>query len=298
MELYQSLFSQEAINVFANSFHVLTRLHVGLHDIRREHCQASAGDHIRNLCKFCRNRCAEFYENCRTCDAEHLEAVYREKQPLVYTCHCGLTEVLIPVIDENTVTGVIFLGQARIIDDDMTDFERMFNRLLSVYPHSFHEDDRGALWEAYQNTTAITSEKLQALIDLTEISVRGLYLDRWIRGQAFSTEERFRLYLEESDLVHVPLSELSVKQVSEQLHMSYSQLNRLSASVTGYSFKQYVLHEKLQYAANLLLSNPNKKIGDIASSVGFDDICYFSRVFARKMGMSCMEYRKNNQVSS
>lgn len=298
MDLYPSLFSQDAINVFANSFHVLTRLHIGMHDIRREHCQASAGDNILNLCKFCQNRCAEFYENCRTCDAEHLESVCREKRPLIYTCHCGLTEVLIPIIDENSVTGVIFLGQAHMMDDENTEFERMFNRLLSVYPHAFHTDDRAALLQAYQNTTAITAEKLQALIELTEISVRGLYLDRWIRGQAFSTEERFRLYLEESDLVHVPLSEFSVNQISEQLHMSYSQLNRLSASVTGYSFKQYVLNVKLQHAANLLLSNPNKKIGDIASSVGFDDICYFSRVFARKMGMSCMEYRKHNHVRS
>lgn len=295
MKAQYSLFSQNAVNVFANSIHALTGLHVGLHDIQRDHCQASAGDDIQNLCVLCRNRCAEFYGNCHVSDAQHIEHVCREKQPLIYTCHCGLTEVLIPILDEDIVTGVIFLGQARITDDTNTEFERILHHLVSAYPHAFHEEDRNALWDAYQNTTVLTAEKLHALIDLALISVRGLYLDRWIRSQEFSTEERFRIYLTESDLVHIPLSELSVQQVADQLHMSYSQFNRLSASVTGVSFKQYVLNIKLQTAANLLLSHPNKKISDIASSVGFDDICYFSRIFARKMGMSCMEYRKMNQ---
>ena len=287
--------SQETVDLFVNSLHTLSGLHVGLHDNRRDRCQSSAGDGIQNLCTFCQNRCAAFLERCRACDSIHIEEVQMKKETQIYSCHFGLTEVLIPIIDEDTVTGVIFLGKVRIAEDPKAEFQALAEHLMQTYPQFFSNTDTDALLAAYNATASVTQKQLHALIDLADISIHGMYLDRWIRGQNFSTKERFQRYLEDMDLVHIPLSELSVQQVAEQLHMSYSQLNRLSAAVTGFSFKQYVLNVKIQNAANLLLSNRNKKIGDIASSVGFDDIYYFSRVFARKMGMSCMEYRKINQ---
>ena len=287
------LFSQETVEKFVNNIYTVSGMHVGLHDIRRNHCQAAAGDGVQNLCTVCQNRCAEFLEQCRQCDSRHLEEVQKTKQTLIYTCHLGLTEVIIPIVDDNTVKGVLFLGKVRISDRPRTAFSGLAEHLTERYPQSFPAEDREFLLTAYENTASVTEEKLLATVELARTSIQGIYLNRWLRNQEFTTQQRFQRYFEDYDFLHLPLSELSAKQAAEDLNISYSQLNRISAEVTGLPFKQYVLHLKLEAAADMLLTNPSKKISDIAASVGFDDVHYFSRIFRKKTGESSMEYRKN-----
>lgn len=294
MSSEKKLFSQEMVERFVESIYLVSGMHVGLHDISRDRCQAAAGDTDPNLCAFCQGRSAEFLEQCRLCDSTHIEEVQKNKQPVIYTCHFGMTEILIPIVDENEVTGVLFLGKFRIEDHPKTQFTCLYEYLKETYPRSFLEEDCEELYAAYKNTTSVSNEKMNAIADLAQISLHGIYLNRWIRNQEFSTQQRFQRYLEDYDFIHMPLSEVSAKQAADDLKISYSQLNRLSTAVTGLPFKQYVLRLKIDAAAEILVKNPSKKVNDIAATLGFDDAHYFSRIFRRKIGECGREYKKTN----
>jgi len=203
MASVQSMFSQDTVNRFVDGLHTISGMHIGLHDIHRDRGQASAGDDVLNLCALCRNRCAEFLEACHQCDSRHIVLVQKTKQTQIYTCHLGLTEVLIPITDGEEVTGVLFLGMARIANQPQTQFSALAEHLEQTYPKAFPTEERETLRAAYNATAVVSQQQLSALIDLAEIAVRGMYLDRWIRGQKFSTEERFKRYLEDIDLVHL-----------------------------------------------------------------------------------------------
>ena len=64
------------------------------------------------------------------------------------------------------------------------------------------------------------------------------------------------------------------------------------SSFTGSTPFEYLNRIRIVKACELLNST-DKKITDIASLVGFNNISYFNRTFARIMGFTPSSYRKN-----
>lgn len=84
----------------------------------------------------------------------------------------------------------------------------------------------------------------------------------------------------------------SIKELCELAHMSESTLQRSFKKVTGKSPKNYYNARKIIKSAQLLRFDKEKSITDIANSVGFDDMNYFSRQFKKYMFQSPSKYRK------
>jgi AraC-like DNA-binding protein len=61
----------------------------------------------------------------------------------------------------------------------------------------------------------------------------------------------------------------------------------------GTTFTEFVREERLARAHRMLLSRrfDNKRIGEIAYEVGFNDLSYFHRIFRRRFGQSPGEAR-------
>ena len=58
------------------------------------------------------------------------------------------------------------------------------------------------------------------------------------------------------------------------------------------SLKQYVLDVKVKAAAVLLCERPELTVAEIASSVGIYNPNYFIKLFQKRMGCRCSEYRE------
>ena len=281
----------QSVQLLAEYLHTASGMHVGIHDFERRY-EVAAGDDCENLCRFCRRTCTSFVNKCFCCDDESLAQVYRTGQRLIYRCHMGLTEVILPVTDEDQLLGVLFLGQVRIIPDESLSFENLYARLAAQYPEEICEENKPALKAAYENTAVMTQEKLESFIGLTVIAEKGTRVDHWLNHFKLTTKAIVRQYLEYYDLVHIPLAEFSVAAIAKQLNISYSQLNRISAELFGQPLKQYVLEVKVTAAADMLREHPELSVAGVASRVGIDNANYFSKVFQKRMGCRCSEYSK------
>ena len=82
----------------------------------------------------------------------------------------------------------------------------------------------------------------------------------------------------------------SFADLVSQLHYDASWLSREIKRKTGKTYTQLVQEKRLAQAA-FLLRNTDENIADIAVAVGYENISYFHRIFAKAYGKSPKHYR-------
>ena len=90
----------------------------------------------------------------------------------------------------------------------------------------------------------------------------------------------------ETNYVHASLTELA-----KQLHWEVSGLCREIKRKTGKTFTELVQEKRLSQAA-FFLTTTDRKVEDIAHSVGYENISYFHRIFRAAYGVSPKQYRQ------
>lgn len=86
-------------------------------------------------------------------------------------------------------------------------------------------------------------------------------------------------------------ADLSLPVLAQQAHLSVSRFAHLFAAQMGQTPMQYVEHQRLRRAAELLLMS-NYSVGRVSEEVGFRDPVHFARVFRRARGVSPRAFRK------
>lgn len=87
---------------------------------------------------------------------------------------------------------------------------------------------------------------------------------------------------------------LSLPEVASHVHMSPRQLCRVIARFTGTSPAAYITRARLDRARGLLLKS-SASIKEIAASLGYADVHYFTRLFSREFGCSPGAYRRRTE---
>jgi AraC family transcriptional regulator, arabinose operon regulatory protein len=87
---------------------------------------------------------------------------------------------------------------------------------------------------------------------------------------------------------------LTLKEIAGYVGFSPSHFSTLFQSKTGYSPLNYFIHLKIQEACHHL-DFTDMKVNQISSLVGIEDPFYFSRLFAKTMGVSPSEYREKKK---
>ncbi|MCE2617309.1 ATP-binding protein [Phocaeicola oris] len=96
------------------------------------------------------------------------------------------------------------------------------------------------------------------------------------------------------DMVYAQIKQgdTSSDTLASKLCMSRSQLNRKLLAISGQNTSAYILQIKIGKAKQLLLSNPNLPINEIASRCGFEDVSYFSRIFKQICQVTPTQFRR------
>ncbi len=114
-------------------------------------------------------------------------------------------------------------------------------------------------------------------------------INRYLSTTDRSTHDNM---LKTLDFIQEHYSEdLSVMTIADYLEVSESTVNRMFRSESTYSFNEYLTIFRIREACKLL-SDPNIKIYEVASAVGYSDQRYFSSVFKKYVGVTPKHFKE------
>ena len=87
------------------------------------------------------------------------------------------------------------------------------------------------------------------------------------------------------------MKKLTLEEVADHVYLNPSYFSRIFKSETGSPFVTYVNSMRIEMSKKLLLDLSVPLI-DVSNEVGFDEQCYFTRVFKKVTGMTPGMYRK------
>ncbi len=90
-------------------------------------------------------------------------------------------------------------------------------------------------------------------------------------------------------------NKLSLKQISEHLHINQSYFSTLFKQEMGATFTDYLNHVRVKRSQHFLL-NTKLSLVEVAFHSGFEDQSYFTKVFKKTVGCTPKLFRKRNGI--
>jgi AraC-like DNA-binding protein len=84
---------------------------------------------------------------------------------------------------------------------------------------------------------------------------------------------------------------LTLADTAKHFYLSSSYLSRIFHRLTGFHFREYILHLRIREAQRLL-AHSRKRISDVSLDVGFEHLSHFNKAFKQACGLTPMQYRK------
>ncbi len=88
------------------------------------------------------------------------------------------------------------------------------------------------------------------------------------------------------------LASLTVAGIAREFNISQSFLNRKFRTQRNFPLREYLFREKMSRCAILLSEKSELTIKEVAETIGFSDIDYFTYVFKNHFGISPGRYRE------
>lgn len=166
--------------------------------------------------------------------------------------------------------------------------EHVFDKVFQVYGEGSLEILKlhrtvGDIYNAPFHDYYYSVQSLLLLLNDYVRQVRSVYNDRSEIGRAIS-------YIQ--DHYH---EDLNMAMVSNHVSLNYSYFSQVFKDYTGETFVSYLRKLRLQKAKELLMTS-DMKVYEISSSVGFENVKHFTRVFKEVEGVSPLEYRAMNEA--
>ena len=87
---------------------------------------------------------------------------------------------------------------------------------------------------------------------------------------------------------------ISLSDLARQCSMSDNHFSYVFKTVFNITPSEYIISKRLELAIQLLVSNPDMNMLDIAFQCGFNNSANFNKIFKKYIGTTPSEYRKNS----
>lgn len=223
---------------------------------------------------------------CLACDRLYAQKAKFNREPLLYQCHAGLQELVLPlIVDSGDYIGCLSSGQFLLKNQaSLKDGE------IRVIAEE-HGLDPELMLRRYRQSMVLDTVQIEGVI---------LYL-RAIAQIILETHHQF-LFMEHIDAPDkIPLikqyvkdnymKRLSLPAAAKKFHMSRDYFGYYFKKELGVGFVHFVNLYRVSRAKEMLQQTRNS-IGDIAQLSGFGSLSQFNRCFKAISGMSPREYRR------
>lgn len=210
---------------------------------------------------------------CQISDKSGCLKCAKRKELVVYRCHAGLTEAVVPIMDKSGVLAYVMFGQ--------------------IIPHGSCESTKEKLRKKYPQFAATidqipvkSSEELGAAATVLQALTGYVMTNRWVVPAKSEFIRQLDRYIEDR------LSQtITVEEICAAFRIGRTRLYEISMEYLGCGLAEYIRNQRIQHAQRLL-KETDIPITEIAYAVGFSDYNHFSRIFKKQTGTSARSYRK------
>ena len=234
-------------------------------------------------CDFCSlmKSCSKTRRKCNDVDRRSIRKCKEKNELVVYKCHAGLVEAVIPLHENERIIGFLMFGQIT----DSVNKSPLFAKapvLSEKYGLDF-----ALLKKGIANITYKTSEEIRAAAKIMEACTSYIIYKELI------TPKEDRILCEAKEYIANNLEKnLDAQTLCSALKIGRTKLYGIFRKELGSGISKYVLICRLK-KAKTLLKTTKLTIPEIACMVGFTDYNYFSRVYKNQYGKSPKSYRKS-----
>lgn len=143
-------------------------------------------------------------------------------------------------------------------------------------------------------------ERIAALTGREEIMLwlESLYDEAAIEISKVSNHSTANMIEEAVDYIRNNYDDcnLNVNMLADKLNISAAYFGKQFTEFTGCKTLEYILKVRMEKAKNLLLSEPDKDIAQIAEAVGYNNSTYFTTAFKKYYGVTPSRFRDYNVV--
>ena len=232
------------------------------------------------FCKAIRGN-KNLYMKCAVSDKEGLDEVDRTKKPYIYTCHMGLTEAIVPILQDEEIAGYLMMGQ-------IAEKERIDEIIKTVNNLKESKEFKRVLCESVEENTVYSHDKIEYCVNILKVLIDYMNLSYVFQKNNESVFSRAKKYI--SDNISNPIKPCDI---CRHIGISSSTLYKEIRKKASCSPEQYIRNAKIKKAKDLLI-NTSCSISEIAERVGIPDVNYFIRVFKTSVGVSPLRYRKSS----
>lgn len=238
---------------------------------RKTKCDYNQTVHDRPVCKTIKQQPGGMAD-CYRCRMTVQKWVVRHRKPMAGFCTNGVYEYCRPVVHNDQVICVIFIGN--ILTDSEEQRRKLTTRmdaeLLETMEQNFSPSD-------CVETANILASYITFLFD--RYGIENKTFDPLI--------ENIKNYIRENQAYG-----LSVEELAAAFNYAPKYLGRIFKSKTGQTVTEYGNWLKIKQAESLL-AETDLSIERIAAQAGFNSGTYFDRVFRKITGLSPLMYRKS-----
>jgi AraC-like DNA-binding protein/ligand-binding sensor protein len=222
----------------------------------------------------------------------------RRKKGFVGQCHLGLTDLVKPLIFQDTTLGIFYYGSF-VLQETEAEGRRRIRKFCQR--HGFSETSYLA---AFQRVPRLPSSELPVLwqrLDLAADLARcivesiGIPVNRYRTrpGAQFSTWNGAMSSLVRNVVSYINThyaDQIRVADVAVAHKCNADYLSRSFKRTVGFGVLEYLHRVRVDHARRLLLTE-RFTIGEIGHLVGFQDQSHFGKVFRRMVGVTPIEFR-------
>lgn len=260
-------------------FHTLTNMKIALYD-KKGNAVLSYPKETATFCQMIESH-PEWGKKCCDCDMAYFEACSKTKQEIRYKCHLGLSEAVVPILDDDEILGFVMLGQ--ILTEDSANETRLLlkKRLCGEFQD---------ITDAIDDIPVKTNSEIDASITVLKSLATYFLSNKWVAPLKNEFITALDKYLDEN-----VARTITANDICTAFHICRTKLYALSKEYLNRPIAEYVQDFRISKACSMLIET-TKPITYIAYATGFSDYGHFSRVFREHKGITAGEYRKTHKM--
>lgn len=257
----------------------LTKMTITLFDADLN-CITDAGE-WKNYCLAIGNE-PHLLEKCEGCNRANAAMALNRRDTIVYTCHAGICEAVVPIFIEDKPIAYLMIGKFR-------DLERFYSsEEMATAAAEKYGLNKKRLLQAYRELPVFTKSSIDNAIIILKALVYYICDERAIRIDRDISAIELDKYIDE----HIA-EKITYNSLCRAFNKNRNKINLMFRDNFGESPLDHIIKRRIELAKKLLVTT-QLSAQDIAERVGMNTYDHFYRVFKKYTGMSLAQYRKQH----